>query len=219
MFFLIALTIGYVSRLAVLTLVLWIMIKLQKMNYNFLGLLGSAALASALEMIPYFGDYIAAAALGLCIWKVTGASIVPDVLFTVAVGYALMFAVQMMLITGLTPSLSSFRSHARDESGPPVSVAAAPATAPEPANQTDDSEPGKKAADEWLKGVTIKGTTENGVHSMILISVNQKNYTLVTDASTPVHTTNGTCRMRLVNVSEPWAIIEVNGENGYLRLH
>jgi len=216
MFFFIALTIAYVSRLVLLTFLLWIMIKLQKLNYNLLGLLGAAALGSALDMIPYFGHYLAVPVLYLCIWKVTQCSLMPDAIFTVVVAYALMFAVEVMLITGLTPSLSR-SSTPSDEPEPPVAVA--PATVPEPADQSDDNAPAKKAADEWLKGVTIKGTTENGAHSMILISVNQKSYTLVTDSQTTVHTTNGTCRMRLVNVSEPWAIIEVNGEKGYLRLH
>jgi hypothetical protein len=44
---------------AILLVRLWIMIKLQSLNYNFLGLLGSAALASGLDMIPYFGHLLA----------------------------------------------------------------------------------------------------------------------------------------------------------------
>src|SRR6185503_6092057 len=82
----------------VYTALLWMMIKLQNMNYNLLGLLGSSLLASALDYIPVVGCYVGWAALVICLWKCTGADIAPDVLFTVGVAGALMFCVNLFAI-------------------------------------------------------------------------------------------------------------------------
>jgi hypothetical protein len=75
-----------------------------------------------------------------------------------------------------------------------------------------------KAA-EWLVNVSVKGSTENGDKSMLLISVNNKSYTLMAGEPVLVRMEKGACHMRLIEVSEPWAILEVNGETAYLRIH
>ena len=65
-FLLIAFTVQTVFLFAAL----WIMIKLQKLNYNFLGLLGAAALASAICLIPLpfrISKIISCGVLLLCI--------------------------------------------------------------------------------------------------------------------------------------------------------
>ena len=90
----------------VYTALLWMMIKLQNLNYNVLGLLGSSLLASALDYIPVVGCYIGWAALVICLWKCTGADIAPDVLFTVGVAGALMFCVNLFAIGWLMGNLS-----------------------------------------------------------------------------------------------------------------
>ena len=57
--------IEFAARTAVLLGLLWVMIKLQKFNrryeYRFLKLLGAAALASGLDMIPHAGHFLAVA--------------------------------------------------------------------------------------------------------------------------------------------------------------
>jgi hypothetical protein len=90
----------------VYTALLWMMIKLQKMNYNLLGLLGSSLLASACDYIPIVGCYLGWAVLVICLWKCTGADIAPDVLFTVGVAGALMFCVNLFVIGWLMGNLS-----------------------------------------------------------------------------------------------------------------
>jgi len=94
-----------VAKWVVYTALLWIMIQLQKMQYNWLGLLGSSALATALGFIPVVGPYIGWAALVLCLWKVTHADIAPDVLFTVSIAGALMFCVNLFVIGALMGNL------------------------------------------------------------------------------------------------------------------
>lgn len=100
--------IEFALQTAILLGLLWGMIKIQKLDqhttYRFLWLLGAAALATGLDMIPYAGHYLAVAALLLCIKKTTGAPYV-DVLFTVAISYALMFGVNLFILGSLMGDL------------------------------------------------------------------------------------------------------------------
>ena len=97
--------IEYVIQTGFLLLALWVMIKIQKLDYNFLGLLGTAMLGSGLDMIPFIGHFIAVAALYICIWKVTRADLFPDAVFTVLVSYALTFCMNLFLIGALMDDL------------------------------------------------------------------------------------------------------------------
>lgn len=106
--------IEFALQTAILLGLLWGMIKIQKLDqhttYRFLWLLGAAALATGLDMIPYAGHYLAVAALLLCIKKTTGVPYV-DVLFTVAISYALMFGVNLFILGSL---LGDLRPSARN---------------------------------------------------------------------------------------------------------
>jgi hypothetical protein len=98
------------------------MIKIQKLDqrfeYNFPGLLGSAALATGLDQIlrmtvgrfigidfaSYITTPIVVTVLLLCLKKVTHAPYV-DVLFTVAISYALLFGVNLFILGSLMGDL------------------------------------------------------------------------------------------------------------------
>ena len=223
------LIIEYAARTVVLTLLLWAMVKLQKLDYFFLGLLGSAALACALDTIPYFGHYLAVPVLYFCIWKVTHASLMPDAVFTVVVAYALMFAVKVLLFTALIGDLRMSTSSDENDPVPPAVAAAKPAPSvpapvpvPVPATNQHAASPVKtpsKSAEEILKEITFKGLTQNGDKSMLVVNANKKNYTLMTGETTVVQTASGTCRIRLVAMSANWATLEVNGEETVWRIH
>jgi hypothetical protein len=88
---------------------LTIMIKIQKLQYSFVGVLICAAIGSGLELIPYAGHYIAVAFLYGSIAKVTGADMYPDAVFTVAVSYALMFCMNLFVIGMLIGNLGLAR--------------------------------------------------------------------------------------------------------------
>jgi hypothetical protein len=212
-----SLLISYAARTLVLTLLLWIMVKLQKLDYFFLGLLGSAALASALDMIPYCGHYLAVPVLYLCIWKVTHASLMPDAVFTVAVAYALMFAVRVFLLMAILPPIHPLTAAESPFVPQPARMAEAPSfvVAPEPKKAPVIH----KSADDWVKEIVFKGATENGKKSILLISASTNFYQLAINELATVQTSSGSCQVRLVNLSENWATLEVNGELAYMRLH
>src|SRR5690349_11495759 len=101
------LLIAFAVQTLFLLAALWIMIRLQKLNYNFLGLLGAAALASAICLIPLpfrISKIISCGALLFCISKVTRAEFV-DVRFTVGIGYALLFGMNLWLFGALMGDL------------------------------------------------------------------------------------------------------------------
>jgi hypothetical protein len=89
----------------VFTGLLWIAIKIQKMQYNVLGLLGSSLLATLIGCIPFVGTYLAWVVLVLCLWKVTREDIVPDCVLTVALANAVMFALNLWVIGALMGDL------------------------------------------------------------------------------------------------------------------
>jgi len=116
------LLVEFAIQTAILLGLLWGMIKIQKLDqkfeYNFLWLLGSAALATGLDQILqltlgrfigiYFASYISTpivvAVLLLCVKKVTHAPYI-DVLFTVAISYALLFGVNLFILESLMGDL------------------------------------------------------------------------------------------------------------------
>src|SRR6185369_11996987 len=101
-----------------LLVALLIMVKIQKIEFNFLGLLVAAALASALETViqnvgeAFLGIYLASTIttvivcpiLLICVAKATQAEGI-DVVFTVGVGYALQFGMNLFLLGALLGDL------------------------------------------------------------------------------------------------------------------
>lgn len=114
--------IEFALQTVILLGLLWGMIKIQKLDqkfeYKFLWLLGSAALATSLDQIlettlahfvgislaSYISTPIVVTVLLLCIKKVTQAPYV-DVLFTVAISYALLFGVNLFILGSLMDDL------------------------------------------------------------------------------------------------------------------
>ena len=111
-----------------LTVALWIMIKLQNLDYNLPGLIGTAFLACGLDSIltyilehwfqsfaGYFSAPVYIVVLFVCVSKVTQAEAV-DVIFTVMVGGALRFGMNLWLIGAL---MGDLRPSAREAGNEP----------------------------------------------------------------------------------------------------
>src|ERR1041385_7446960 len=106
-----------------LLVALLIMIKIQKLDFSFLGILAAAALSSVLETIiqnvgeAYLGSYLASSITAVivcpillfCVAKATQADGI-DVVFTVGVGYALQFGMNLFLLGALLGDLRDRKS-------------------------------------------------------------------------------------------------------------
>lgn len=124
---------------AFLLVALWIMIKIQKLEYTVIGLLGTAALTSLLETIldpllgVYFSSPIIVLVLTFCVWKLTRADMV-DVGYTVGVGFALILGMNLFLLGALMGDLrpSARQENSFDEEMHEVAANHRPALANEP---------------------------------------------------------------------------------------
>ena len=235
-----ALAIEFVVQTAFLLAGLWIMIKLQKLDHNWPGLLGAAALASGLDMIPLAGHYLAVPVLLFCIAKVTRAERV-DVVFTVALGYALMFGMNLWLLSALLGDLRpSARKDLVDEiaaagteldepgandSGPPAAripatSAAARASAPTGTQHVSQPAPssGSKAAQDLAKILSLKGVVLSANKPTATISTGAKTYIIAVGETLSMETAKGKTAVHCESVDADSAVLTVAGERVKLKL-
>jgi hypothetical protein len=209
--------IEFLFHSALLMAVLWVMIKLQGFNYTFLGLLGTAAAGGALDMIPVAGHALAVITLYVCITKMTRASMFPDAAFTVAVGYALMFAVKVLAFTALMgdlrPSAMSRAEH--DEDQPPAveqvetnNNSATPVSVPVVSTNLVVS----KATTEFIQKLSIKGVTRNGNRSSVTIDYAGKNYVVFQGDIAFLPNDEKLVPVRLEKVESQKLTFSINGE-------
>ena len=217
--------IGFAFQTAILFAVVLILIKLQKLDqqvkFHFLKVLAVAALASGLDMIPYFGHYISVSALLVGIKFVTG-SPYADVLFTVGISYAVMFAVNLFIIGSF---MGDLRPSARD-AGKPGQLEGAPQ------EQTVETEPEKVAKTNppalrrsFQSGagachpLAIKGVSRNGAKSVVTVDTGTKAYTLFLGDTLNMQTAEGTSRVRFENLDADWVTLNIDGKPLKLSAH
>ncbi len=207
------LLLGLAVRWLIYTGLLWAMIKIQKLNYNLPGLLASSLVATALNLVPLVGFYLSYAVLLLCLWKCTGADIVPDVMFTVVIAGALMFCVNLWVIGALMgdlrvnaseiPGFNKLAATTND-----TETAEAIFNSTNTPSQPTAVEPAKPSKDFVLKGVSLHPT-----HPSALVEVNHKTYTFVAGETVQVQSTEGAMTVRCEEVSPVAVILSLaNGE-------
>jgi hypothetical protein len=207
---------------ALLMAMLWVMIKFQSMNYTFLGLLGTAAAGGALDMIPYVGHPFAVVTMYFCIVKMTRASMFPDASFTVAVSYALMFAVKMLAFTYLVGDLrpaSMDRGNLASDDSPPPRIAAAEvdpaeptATNAAPANLPPPAPKDNAIADGFVRQFVIKGATRNGDKSSAIINFAGRTFTIFQGDTFSLPVDDKMVQVTLSNVDSQRLTFSINGE-------
>jgi len=243
-----AFSIEFVVQTVFLTVGLWIMIKIQKLDYNFLGLLGSAALASGLETIldttldHFFGIYLSSSistpivgtVLYVCIVKVTRADSV-DVVFTIAVGYALMFGMNLWLLGSLMGDLRpsarddlegendaiemGVESQAATETNETLALVQATNKAqgrPAPASTDPASKPKEPGAAELTREIakifSLKGVIQSANKPMATIYTGVKTYTIAVGETLSMETAKGKTPVRCEGVGENLVVLTVAGE-------
>jgi hypothetical protein len=210
------------------------LIKLQKLDqndsYHFMKVVGVIALASGLNLVPYFGRYLSSLTLALGLKMVTRSPYV-DVAFTIVISGGIMFLVNLFIIGTLMgdlrpsmnddgdagPSVSATQEPASDAepeavapTNPPAHPAAAPAAAkPAPA----------KPAPAGPKHLAIKGLTRNGAKSVIIIDSGLKTYTLFLGDSAAMETADGTKSVRFESLDADSVTLNVDGQPLKLSAH
>jgi hypothetical protein len=241
--------IEFAVQTAFLFVALWIMIKVQKLDYNFPGLLGTAAIVSGLDRVLdtvlghflgiYLANYISApiilVVLIICVSKVTHADRV-DVMFTIVVGYALMFGMNLWLfgalLGDLRPSAGSTRefdtvTQQQQETNEVVQTAIKTnqpiqsAHQPVPSASTNaamQKAPAKPV--EQMAGLfSIKGIAQNGSNSAVTIQTGKRTYTISLGESALTQTTNGLVSVRFKELGDGWVVLAINGVETKLPFH
>jgi len=221
-----------------LGLALWVLVKIQELEWNFLGLLGSAAVGSGLDMIPFVGHYLAVIALWLCLMKATNGDLFPDITLTVAVGYALVFCMNLFVLGSLLGNLRP--SHKQAPLAPPekeavavnepepdkpldkppgkppevkeptpVVAARAPDTLPAP---QPSSPPAAKSAREIIRNFSVQGIIEGIDKPVGTINSGLKIYALVAGETRSMETKDGRIVVRFDGVRDHQAVLTISGE-------
>ena len=231
----VAMILGALIKWLIYTALLWVMIKVQKLNYNVLGLFGSSLLTILVSLIPIVGSYLCYVVLVICLWKCTGAEIVPDVVFTVGIAGALMFCVNLWVIGMLMGSLRRPDVAERKGEGTGKSAAAEDGDDGDAEPQPDEPRTGGKAArpvaartvstairPSTTPGVTnspftIKGTSLGGAHPSVLISDGSQVYTIRSGESFMANFAQGRSRFRCDTITKSNVVLR-NGEGTTFQL-
>lgn len=207
----IALAITFLFRFVALFVFLLVMIKIQKLNFSWLPLIGSAALASMLDMIPFVGHFIAVPVLLLCIWKVTGGELFPDASCTVGLSYACMRCLGWILLAyAPAPHLAAAHDDfAEETNSPSVAIVqttndVAPADPAPPAPVTPPS--GVAAA------ISVKGISRGINESMVTIQYGKKDYIISLGEGTTISTKEGPATVRFVKANANDVTLSVRGQ-------
>ena len=238
-FEIIGLFIEFALQTVFLTAALWIMIKLQKLDYNFPGLLGSAALACGLDsiltlilqrwfdgMTMYLTTPIFIAVLFFCVRKVTHADPV-DVSFTIVVGGALRFGMNLWLIGALMGDLrpsagnsEEFETRAQQPETNEVHQTAIQTNQPiqsahQPAPTASTNSAVQKVTAKPVATATnlfsIKGVTRNGSNSAVTIRTGKRVYTISLGESALTQTSNGPVSVRFKELDDGWVVLTIDG--------
>jgi hypothetical protein len=208
----------------ILLAALWVMIKIQKLDYNVLGLIASAVLASALDLIPLAGHFIAVPVLYVCIAKATRADLFPDAVFTVVVAYALMFCANLFLIGALMGDLRlSASEEGFDELTEDMEEAFERERAERPATGTNVTAatntvvaPMKRDGAQTgalVSKFSLKGISRGSRNSTATIHTGVKTYNLFVGESVSVETTKGKVTVRCEEVRDDSVLLTVDGQS------
>jgi len=228
-----AYSIRFLISTGFLLLALWLMVKIQKFQYNFPGLLGAAALAGGLDMIPYIGHYLALPALYLCLIKVTREDMT-GVVFTAGISYALVFVMNLFLIGSLMGDLRPSFLQAREretiaqeateenETDSETSKSAASnQTANAPQSVSASVAPDKAQAapqpNQAPAGLTLKGIIKSSKNPMAMISSGGKTYTIAIGESIPLDSPAGKAKATLETVEDSSVVVNIAGEKVVLK--
>lgn len=193
----------------VYTGLLWVMIKIQKLNYNVPGLFASSLLATLVGFLPFVGAYVSWAVLVICLWKCTGADIFPDVAFTVAIAGALMFCLHLWAFGALTPGPEEMR-HAFDKARAEEAEGGFPAASGQTDETDSDSKPVIGSVANSARPVATE-TKASGLKPGMTVSART-----VDDKSSPLRPQISTNAVVLKGISpytaRPTVIVSVGGQ-------
>jgi hypothetical protein len=217
----IGLAVWFLVRFVGLLGFLLMMIKIQKLDFSWPLLLGSALLASALDLIPLVGHFIAVPALYLCIWKSVRCDSFKDATFTVALSYALTSCLTFILLAYAPVKLPAPKPTQDDPgfanyaSAKPPAVAQSPhlsAQTPAVVQPTQDlAQTAIVPPNNVTPAISIKGVIRNATDAMATIQCGKKVYLLSQDEDVTISTDEGMVPVHLLEVGKDNVTLSIAG--------
>jgi hypothetical protein len=185
-------------RCLIHTGLLWCLMRLQHLNHTVPKLLLAAVIATATTQIPFVGPYLSFVVLLVCLRRLTGEAVLPDLVFTVVVTGTLMFAVNLWLLATLLPSPETVRHSwilRWVERGAPA-VKETPVTVidldemPPPAPLTTAGKPAARR-EPSVQGVVLKGVMISRQGQFVLVGSGSRTQPLRAGEHTTFETPRG----------------------------
>lgn len=209
----IGLVITFCFRFIPLLTFLWVMIKIQKLNYQWLPLIGAAFLASALDMIPFVGHFLAVPILYFCIWKITQATLVPDATFTVALSYTLMRCLRWILLAyAPMPGLHTASAPNNFDDATNAPAVAIVQTTNQEADTTATPAPPGPLDSKIAADISVKGVSGGANNALVTIQYAKKNYVISLGEGVSISTDEGLVSVRFLATDGNNVTLAVNGQ-------
>ncbi len=225
----------FVLQTTFLTAALWIMIKLQKLDYKFLGLIVAAAIATIVGLVldevfsRALGSYVGISVssliviivLSICLHKVTQAD-ATDVAFTVGVGYALTFCMNLFLLGALLGDLRP--GHHRDDDLIPVAARSTdeeandvitntpPELVQRPKTTKQSTNTVATAKEPLSKSFAVRGVTRNAARPSVVLEAGGKQYTLFSGDMVMMKIPRGFVAVQFKGLDHDQVLLNVEGE-------
>jgi hypothetical protein len=204
-----AATFGF--KFVALSVFLWVMIQIQKLQYALLPLIGAAFLAAALDMIPLVGHYIAVPVLYLCIWKITREDLFPDAVFTVGLSYACTYCVTIILLAyAPVPGLHTASAPDNFDDATNATVAIVQTTNQAPVAEAPPAP--SIPQDGVAADISVKGVSRGANDALVTIQYGRKDYVISLGEGTTISTKEGPATVRFVKADGNNVTLSVRGQ-------
>jgi hypothetical protein len=210
----IGLAVAFLVRFVLLMAALIIMIKIQKLDLVWLPLIGSAFLASGLDLIPVVGHFIAVPVLYLCVWKFARCDSFKDATFTVVISYAIVRCSTWILAAYMTNDFHPNLARSQDNYDFTNFQATATAQMTNETAQIDpDASPEAKASDNKVNpNISVKGVSLGASGTLATIQCGRKIYTMSLGEGITASTKDGSLPVRFLAASANDVTLDVDGQ-------
>lgn len=220
----------FVARWILFTFVIWGLLRVQKLNYTWPGLLFTTALGSVAYFIPL--GFVAAAAAFVIVYiglKIVTQAEHTDLMFSIVISNAIMYVASLWLITAFLPDIKTIRAAARTTEDKELSsipdyagmMTKASNTFVNAANRGNPDQPpekpGTKAAGSITlakaTGLRLKGITMMGSSGLAMIQANGRTESIGVKESITVKGASGIVRYTCQSISTNEVTLVLQGSN------
>jgi hypothetical protein len=209
---------GSAVSVVVLAILLWLVLRVQKLKTPVWKILFSALLTTGLGLIPFAGIALGYVALLVCIWKLCDADLFPDTFFTASITNALVFCFNLFLLGAAMGDLKMrFAGEYDPEFAAVAETVLAETEAEESAGTNATPAPQPAAPRPPPPGLKLLGLTVNGTNRVALLRSGGVGRTVATGESFEYREEGRTHQLRCKEIRADAVMVEWQGAMVELR--